>query len=217
MNIQERVLAALKPVVASKGFGEKTVEGLATNLAASLTDESTDEEISNAINGASTYFNLMQSENTRYVNEWRKKNPTPANPNPAPNPTNPNPHEPAPTNIEAKLAELENNYKKLLEQNASLSLTAKWAKLAEANGITNETLISKWQPAKEEDFDSAMEELKAFTTEFVKKAANVKSPGRPGSGTPTDPDPTKPKEMTSAGKEAIAGFKKSQERHAKKA
>lgn len=219
MNIQERVLAALKPAVASKGFGEKTIEGLATNLATGLTDESTDEEITTAINGASNYFNLMQSENTRYVNEWKKKNPAPSNPNPVPQPTNPNPTntEPAPNSVEAKLAELENNYKKLMEQNNALSLKEKWSKLSEANGITNQTLISKWQPSKEEDFDSAMEELKAFSTEFVKKAANDKSPGRPGSGTPTDPDPKKPKELTGAGKDAIAGFKKSQERQAKKA
>ncbi|KKO91728.1 hypothetical protein AAW12_08685 [Sphingobacterium sp. Ag1] len=219
MNIQERVLTALKPLVASKGFGATTVEGLATNLSASLSEESTDEDITTAINGAMPLFNIMQSENTRYVNEWKKKNPTPANPTPAPQPTNPNPTntEPAPNSVEAKLAELENNYKKLLEQNQSLSLKEKWNKLAEANGINNETLISKWQPSKEEDFDSAMEELKAFSTEFVKKAANDKSPGRPGSGTPTDPDPKKPKELTSNGKAALEGFKKSQERHAKKA
>lgn len=217
MNIQERVLTALKPLVASKGFGATTVEGLATNLSASLSEESTDEDIITAINGAMPLFNIMQSENTRYVNEYKKKNPTPANPTPAPQPTNPNPNEPSPNSVEAKLAELENNYKKLLEQNKSLSLKEKWNKLAEANGITNEKLISKWQPSNEEDFDSAMEELKAFSTEFVKKAANDKSLGKPGSGTPADPDPKKPKELTSNGKAALDGFKKSQERHAKKA
>lgn len=216
MNIQERVLTTLKPLVASKGFGDKALQGLATNLSTSLTEESTDEDITTAINGAMPLFDIMQSENTRYVNEWKKKNPTPTNPNPAnpdPNPTNP---APAPNSVEAKLAELENNYKKLLAQNETLSLKQKWEKLAEANGITNEKLIVKWQPSSEEDFDAAMEELKEFTKDFVKKSANDKSPGRPVVGDATDPNSKKVKELTGAGKEAIAGFKTANERHAKK-
>lgn len=219
MNIQERVLTALKPLVASKGFGATTVEGLATNLSASLSEESTDEDITTAINGAMPLFNIMQSENTRYVNEWKKKNPTPANPTPAPQPTNPNPtnHEPAPNSAEAKIAELEKKYNELIAKNESLTLKEKWTKLAEANGITDATLIPKWQPAKEEDFDSEMESFKAWHKEHVKASVNGKSPGKPGSGTPADPDPKKPKELTSNGKAALDGFKKSQERHAKKA
>ena len=215
MNIQERVLSTLKPLVASKGFGATTVEGLASDLSANLTDESTDEDITNAINGAMPFFNRMQAENTRYANEIKKKTQQPANPAPAqpnPNPTNP---EPAPNSVEAKLAELENNYKKLLEQNNALSLKEKWSKLAEANGISNETLINKWQPSSEDEFDSAMEELKAFSKEFVKKAANERSPGKPNSGEPSDPT-NKPKDLTASGKEALEGFKKANDRHAKK-
>lgn len=217
MNIQERVLSALKPVVASKGFGENTIAGLATNLATGLTEESTDEEITAAINGASTYFNLMQSENTRYVNEYKKKNPTPANPNPAPQNPNPaNPEEPKPNSVEALIKELSAKVDKLQNQNDQLTRSQKWAKLAEANGITNETLISKWEPSKEEDFDSAMEELKTFSKDFVKKVANERSPGKPNSGEPNDPA-TKPKELSANGKAAIEGFKKANERHAQKA
>src|SRR5690606_8243315 len=107
MNIQERVLSTLKPLVASKGFGATTVEGLASDLSANLTDESTDEDITNAINGAMPFFNRMQAENTRYANEIKKKTQQPANPVPA-QPNNPNPAnpEPAPNSVEAKLAEL---------------------------------------------------------------------------------------------------------------
>lgn len=217
MNIQERVLTALKPVVASKGFGEKTVEGLATNLASGLSDESTDEDITTAINGASTYLNLMQSENTRYINEYKKKNPTPA-PSPA-NPTPANPEQKAdePTGLEAKFLELTGKFEQLLAQNNALSLKQKWQKLAEANGIVNETLIQKWQPAKEDDFDSAIEELKNFNTSFIKQSANDKSPGKPNSGDRSDGDHNKPKALSAKGKEALEGFKKAQERHAKKA
>lgn len=213
MNIQERVLTALKPLVASKGFGEKTVEGLATNLATGLTEESTDEDITAAINGASTYFNLMQSENTRYINEYKKKNPTPANPDPNPNPANPN--NPEPKSYEDKFKELSDKFDKLLAHNDTLSLKQKWEKLAEANGIVNETLIQKWQPSKEEDFDGAIEELKNFNTSFIKQSANDKSTGKPNSGDRGDADDKKPKALSAKGKEAVESFKKAQERHAK--
>ena len=218
MNIQERVLSTLKPLVASKGFGEKTVQGLATNLTGGLTDESTDEEISAAINGAMPMIDLMQSENTRYINDYKKKNPTPANPNPAPQNANPsNPKTTDPETLDSNLLkELIGKIDKLQSQNDALTLKEKWGKLAEANGITNETLISKWQPSKEEDFDSAMEELKAFSKEFVKKAANERSPGKPNSGEAGDPN-TKPKELSAKGKQALESFKKANERHAKKA
>ncbi len=203
MNIQERVLTALKPVVASKGFGEKTVEGLATNLVANgLTDESTDEEITAAITGASNYFNLIQSENTRYVNEYKKKNPAPApSPAPAANP----PETPAPNSLEAQLAELTGKFNQLLEQNNSLSTKQKWEKLAEANGITNATLIAKWKPSKEEDFDSAMEELKAFSKDFVKQSANDRSPGKPNAG--EGGGNTSVSKITQAGQTVLAKIK----------
>lgn len=214
MNIQERVLSTLKPLIASKGFGATTVEGLASDLSTNLTEESTDEEIANAINGAMPFFNRMQAENTRYANEIKKKTQQPANPAPT-EPNNPNPANPELTGADKVIAELAKKVDLLLQQNNELTIKQKWAKLAEANGITNETLINKWQPSKEEDFDSAMEELKAFSKEFVKKAANDRSPGKPNSGEPGDPT-NKPKELTANGKAALEGLQKANDRHAKK-
>jgi len=209
MNIQERILTILKPLVASKGFSSQTVQGLATNLEGGLTEESTDEDITTAINGAMPLYDLMQSENTRYVNEYKKKNPAPANPDPA------NP--PAPVGADAVIAELAKKVDLLLKQNNELSLTEKWGKLAEANGITNATLINKWKPSKEEDFDSAMEELKTFSKDFVKQSANDRSPGKPNAGEGGGSGSNKPKELSAQGKEALEGFKKANERKAKKA
>lgn len=215
MNIQERVLSTLKPLVASKGFGEKTLQGLATNLSGGLTEESTDEDVTEAIKGAMPMIDLMQSENTRYANEIKKKTQTQPNPSPAqqqePNPTDPKPKG------DDKIAELEKKIDRLLQINADLSLKEKWNKLADANGITNTTLINKWQPSNEEDIDSAMEELKAFNKDFVKQSANDKSPGKPNSGERTDATDKKQKELSGAGKKALEGFKKANERHAKKA
>lgn len=203
MNIQERVLTTLKPLVASKGFGEKTMQGLATNLSANLTEESTDEDITTAINGAMPLFDIMQSENTRYVNEWKKKNPTPTNLNPNPAP-NPNPAAPEPTGSEKVIAELAKKVDLLLQQNSQLSLKQKWDKLAEANGITNAFLINKCQPQTEEDFDNAIEELKNFNKDFVKQTANEKSPGKPNSGGATLPEASK--SLTATGKQVLASL-----------
>ncbi|KGE14626.1 hypothetical protein [Sphingobacterium deserti] len=206
MNIQERVLAVLKPLVASNGFGATTVEGLATNLSASLSDESTDEDIIAAIEGAKPYFTLMQSENTRYINEYKKKNPTPPNPNPQPN--NPNPANPAPQ--VDKISELEKKIDQLLQYNNSLSLTQKWEKLAEANGIKNATLVTKWQPQTEEEFDSAMEDLKAFNKDHVKQNANDRSPGKPNAGGAL---PEASKTLTATGKQVLENLKAQNERN----
>lgn len=219
MNIQERVLNALKPVIASRGFGEKTVEGLATNLSAGLSEESTDEDISKAIEGASSYFALMQSENNRFVNEYKKKNPSqvdPENPNPTTtSTTNPVQQSTEPTALDAKFAELAAKVDQLLNHNNALSLQQKWQKLAEANGISNEVLIKKWQPSKEDEFDSAIEELKEFSSAFVKQVSNGQSPGRPRSGDPVEGGPRDPKALTAQGKKALEGFKKANERLAK--
>jgi len=214
MNIQERVLSTLKPLVASKGFGEKTVQGLASNLVGGLTEESTDEDITAVINGAMPMIDLMQSENTRYANEVKKKSQTQqTTTSSTTQQTKSEENKPDDGN---KISELEKKIDKLLQINDQLSQKQKWEKLAEANGITNATLIQKWQPSNEEDFDSAMEELKAFSKEFVKKAANERSPGKPNSGEAGDPN-TKPKELSANGKAALDGLKKANERHAKKA
>lgn len=214
MNIQERVLSTLKPLVASKGFGEKTVQGLASNLVGGLTEESTDEDITAVINGAMPMIDLMQSENTRYANEVKKKTQTQqTNTSTTTQQAKSEDNKPDDGN---KISELEKKIDKLLEINDQLSQKQKWEKLAEANGITNATLIQKWQPSNEEDFDSAMEELKAFSKEFVKKVANERSPGKPNSGEAGDVT-NKPKELSANGKAALEGLKKANERHAKKA
>lgn len=214
MNIQERVLSTLKPLVASKGFGEKTVQGLASNLVGGLTEESTDEDITAVINGAMPMIDLMQSENTRYANEIKKK--TQNQQTTTSTTTQQTKSEDNKPDDGNKISELEKKIDKLLQINDQLSQKQKWEKLAEANGITNATLIQKWQPSNEEDFDSAMEELKAFSKEFVKKASNERSPGKPNSGEGGDPN-TKPKELSAKGKQALESFKKANERHAKKA
>lgn len=71
--MKEKVLAILKPLVASKGFKKTELEGLADIVAKNLTDASTDEEINNAVSGVLPYADLMQAVGNRYVSEIEKK------------------------------------------------------------------------------------------------------------------------------------------------
>lgn len=71
--MKEKVLAILKPLVASKGFKKTELEGLADIVAKNLTDASTDEEINNAVSGVLPYADLMQAVGNRYVTETEKK------------------------------------------------------------------------------------------------------------------------------------------------
>lgn len=205
MTIQERVLSTLKPLVASKGFGDKALQGLATNLTTGLTEESTDEEINTAINGAMPLFEIIQAENTRYVNEYKKKNPAAV----PPVPSNPNPANPELTGSDKVIAELAKKVDLLLQQNSELSIKDKWNKLAEANGITNATLIQKWMPSAVDDFDGAMEELKTFSKDFVKQSANDKSLGKPNTASGL---PVASKNLTATGKQVLENIKAQNER-----
>lgn len=71
--MKQKLLTLLKPKIASKGFGPKTLEGLADHLAKNLTEESTDDEINTAIDRVMPFAELMQAENTRYANEVKGK------------------------------------------------------------------------------------------------------------------------------------------------
>ena len=75
--MKQKLLALLKPKFASKGFSQKTIEGLADILVKNLTDESTDEEVNTAIDGVTPFAEIMQAENTRYANEVKSKLPKP--------------------------------------------------------------------------------------------------------------------------------------------
>lgn len=62
----------LKTLFASKGFSQKALEGLAEILAPNLTEESTTEELTAAIEGLKPMTDIMQSEINRQVNEAKK-------------------------------------------------------------------------------------------------------------------------------------------------
>lgn len=72
--MKTKILAALKTLLSSKGFSQKSLEGLADHLVANLTEESTADEINAAIEAipASTMAAVMQAEINRQVTEAKK-------------------------------------------------------------------------------------------------------------------------------------------------
>ena len=81
--MKTKLIALLKTSFASKGFSQKTLEGIADRLIENnnLTDQSTDEDFNSGIEAFKPFADLMQSEISRQVNE--KKVPaveTPTNP-----------------------------------------------------------------------------------------------------------------------------------------
>ena len=71
--MKQKLIAMLKTLFASKGFSQKAIEGLADYLAPNLTEESTDAELTAAIEGITPMTTLMQSEINRQVNEAKPK------------------------------------------------------------------------------------------------------------------------------------------------
>lgn len=94
MDIRQRVLASAKTSFAKYGFKKSELEQLVGIIAGNLTDESTDEDIANALSASEGYAQMMQSVYNRGVSETSEKYkdyvPKPAEPAPAPAP------EPAP-------------------------------------------------------------------------------------------------------------------------
>lgn len=70
-----KLIALLKTSFASKGFSQKTLEGIADLLIANnnLTDQSTDEEVTAGIEAIKPMTDLMQSEISRQVNDQKPK------------------------------------------------------------------------------------------------------------------------------------------------
>lgn len=65
----------LKTSYSDKGFNATELEGIADLLITSnnLKDEATDEELSNAVSGASSYVNLLQKVGNRYASQVESK------------------------------------------------------------------------------------------------------------------------------------------------
>ena len=87
--MKKKLINLLKTSYSDKGFNSAELEGIADLLITSnnLKDEATDEELSNAVSGASLYVNLLQKVGNRYASQVESKyqgyvKPTPPAPKP---------------------------------------------------------------------------------------------------------------------------------------
>lgn len=73
--MKKKLINLLKTSYSDKGFNATELEGIADLLITSnnLTDEATDEELSNAVSGASSYVNLLQKVGNRYASQVESK------------------------------------------------------------------------------------------------------------------------------------------------
>ena len=68
-----KVLAVLKPKVASYGFSEKSVDSFASQIAEDIKEDATDEDINAKVESVIPFFKISQSEITRVVNLKKEK------------------------------------------------------------------------------------------------------------------------------------------------
>jgi hypothetical protein len=73
--MKKKLINLLKTSYSDKGFNATELEGIADLLITSnnLKDEATDEELSNAVSGASSYVNLLQKVGNRYASQVESK------------------------------------------------------------------------------------------------------------------------------------------------
>ena len=188
MTIKEKVLASCKTSFAKYGLKKDELAKLVDMIVTSrcLTDESTDENVTEAITAVEPYVSMMQSSFNRAVSETTKKyegwvdpkaNPTPQTTAPIP-PTSPATTE-APLTAEAvakMIAEVKNDQQKAVNEAVAAALApykereerARLAALLQSNEkLKNvpEVFRSRYQLDKEENLDSVVEQINNdFTT-----------------------------------------------------
>lgn len=187
MTIKEKVLASCKTSFAKYGLKKDELAKLVDQIVAGrgLTDESTDENVTEAITAVEPYVGMMQAAFNRAVSETAKKyegwvdpkaNPTPPTNTPAP-PVPPATETPLTAEAVAKMiAEVKNDQQKAVNEAVAAALApykereerTRLAALLQSNEkLKNvpEVFRSRYQLDKEENLDSVVEQINNdFTT-----------------------------------------------------
>ena len=187
MTIKEKVLASCKTSFAKYGLKKDELAKLVDQIVASrgLTDESTDENVTEAITAVEPYVGMMQAAFNRAVSETTKKyegwvdpkaTPTPPTNTPAP-PVPPTTETPLTAEAVAKMiAEVKNDQQKAVNEAVAAALApykereerTRLATLLQSNEkLKNvpEVFRSRYQLDKEENLDSVVEQINNdFTT-----------------------------------------------------
>lgn len=191
MTIKEKVLASCKTSFAKYGLKKDELAKLVDQIVASrgLTDESTDENVTEAITAVEPYVGMMQAAFNRAVSETTKKyegwvdpkaTPTPPTNTPTP-PVLPTTETPLTAEAVAKMiAEVKNDQQKAVNEAVVAALApykereerTRLATLLQSNEkLKNvpEVFRSRYQLDKEENLDSVVEQINNDFTEMKQK------------------------------------------------
>ena len=180
MTIKEKVLASCKTSFAKYGLKKDELAKLVDQIVAGrgLTDESTDENVTEAITAVEPYVGMMQAAFNRAVSETAKKYEGWGDPKATPTPSVP-PATETPLTAEAvakMIAEVKNDQQKAVNEAVAAALApykereerARLAALLQSNEkLKNvpEVFRSRYQLDKEENLDSVVEQINNdFTT-----------------------------------------------------
>lgn len=192
MTIKKKVLTSCKTSFAKYGLKKDELAKLVDQIVASrgLTDESTDENVTEAITAVEPYVGMMQAAFNRAVSETTKKyeglwvdpkaTPTPPTNPPAP-PVPPTTETPLTAEAVAKMiAEVKNDQQKAVNEAVAAALApykereerTRLATLLQSNEkLKNvpEVFRSRYQLDKEENLDSVVEQINNNFTEMKQK------------------------------------------------
>ena len=207
MTIKEKVLASCKTSFAKYGLKKDELAKLVDQIVAGrgLTDESTDENVTEAITAVEPYVGMMQAAFNRAVSETTKKyegwvdpkaTPTPPTHPPAP-PVPPTTETPLTAEAVAKMiAEVKNDQQKAVNEAVAAALApykereerTRLATLLQSNEkLKNvpEVFRSRYQLDKEENLDSVVEQINNdFTTMKQALVADGTFVSAPNTSTP---------------------------------
>lgn len=187
MTIKEKVLASCKTSFAKYGLKKDELAKLVDQIVAGrgLTDESTDENVTEAITAVEPYVGMMQAAFNRAVSETTKKYEGWVDPKATPTPPTKTPAPPVPATTEVPLtaeavakmiAEVKNDQQKAVNEAVAAALApykereerTRLAALLQSNEkLKNvpEVFRSRYQLDKEENLDSVVEQINNdFTT-----------------------------------------------------
>lgn len=184
MTIKEKVLASCKTSFAKYGLKKDELAKLVDQIVASrgLTDESTDENVTEAITAVEPYVGMMQAAFNRAVSETTKKYEGWVDPKATPTPpVLPTTETPLTAEAVAKMiAEVKNDQQKAVNEAVAAALApykereerTRLATLLQSNEkLKNvpEVFRSRYQLDKEENLDSVVEQINNDFTEMKQK------------------------------------------------
>lgn len=159
-HMKKKLIQVLKTLYANKGFKANELEELADILSSKLTEESTDDEISDVANGAESYVNMLQKVGNRYASAIEDKykgyvKPTGSNNNPPKNGEKTITQEEIAKLISEGIAEA---IKPIQQQRESERLSRILSQSDKLKGIPAK-FINRYKLDKEEDLDSIASQI----------------------------------------------------------